>query len=282
MPAVLSLAGGGRVGRTLGRLFLQHGVFMIGDIRTRSAATAEQAAAFIGGGLALAPGQPMRVADVYMLAVPDDCIAAAAEELALAVPLEGAVVFHCSGAKAAAELEPARRAGALVASVHPVRSFADPENVARNFAGTWCGIEGDQGALDLLEPALRAIGAELVRIDPASKTLYHAASVFASNYLVTVVDAALNAYRLAGIDEAVARQLATPLATESLANVLRLGGPAALTGPIARGDFDTVARQHHALSTCDAAAGELYAALARATTALAERRRSGTTAAGKS
>lgn len=281
MPAVLSLVGGGRVGRTLGRLFLQHGAFLVGDIRTRSVASAQQAADFIGGGQALAPGQPMRVADVYMLAVPDDRIAAAAEELALAVPLEGAVVFHCSGAKAAAELEPARRAGALVASVHPVRSFADPENVAGAFAGTWCGVEGDQRALDLLEPALRAIGAQLVQIDPARKTLYHAASVFASNYLVTVIDAALNAYRLAGIDEAVARQLAAPLATESLANVLRLGGPAALTGPIARGDFETVARQQHALSGADAAAGELYAALARATTALADRQR-GAATAGKS
>lgn len=282
MPAVLSLVGAGRVGRTFGRLFLQHGVFMIGDIRTRSAASAAQAAAFIGGGHALIPGQPMRVADLYLLAVPDDRIAAAAEELALAVPLEGAVVFHCSGAKAAAELEPARRAGALVASVHPVRSFADPDQVSRAFAGTWCGIEGDQRALDVLEPALRAIGAELVQIDPAHKTLYHAASVFASNYLVTVIDAALNAYRLAGIDDDVARQLAAPLATESLANVLRLGGPAALTGPIARGDFGTVARQQQALAAQDPAAAELYAALARATMALAERQRAETTGAGKS
>lgn len=276
MPAVLSLVGGGRVGRTLGRLFLEHGVFMIGDIRTRSAASAQQAADFIGAGHALSPGQPMRVADVYMLAVPDDRIAAAAQELALAVPLEGAVVFHCSGAKAADELEPACRAGALVASVHPVRSFADPVNVAGAFAGTWCGIEGDQRALDVLEPALRAIGAQLVQIDAAHKTLYHAASVFASNYLVTVIDAALNAYRLAGIGEDVARQLAGPLASESLANVLRLGGPAALTGPIARGDFDTVARQQQALSGVDAAAGELYAALARATATLAERQRAAT------
>ena len=275
MQPVLSLVGAGRVGRALGRLFLQHGVFLIGDIRTCSAASAAHAAAFIGGGTALSPGQPMRVADVYMLAVPDDRIAAAAEELALAVPLEGAVVFHCSGAKAAAELEAARKAGALVASVHPVRSFADPGKVASEFAGTWCGIEGDQGALDVLEPALRAIGAQLVQIDAAHKTLYHAASVFASNYLVTVIDAALNAYRLAGIDEAVARQLVAPLATETLSNVLRLGGPAALTGPIARGDFETVARQQYALSSRDPAAGDLYAALAVATRSLAERQRTG-------
>ncbi|HYE38823.1 MAG TPA: DUF2520 domain-containing protein, partial [Ramlibacter sp.] len=114
--------------------------------------------------------------------------------------------------------------------------------------------------------------AQLVRIDPAAKTLYHAASVFASNYLVTVIDAALSAYEAAGIDPAVARQLAAPLASEALDNVLRLGGPAALTGPVARGDLDTVARQQQALGHWSAPAGELYAALARATGVLARRK----------
>ncbi|MFD2365147.1 Rossmann-like and DUF2520 domain-containing protein [Pseudoduganella sp. GCM10020061] len=273
MPQQLAIIGGGRVARALGKVFTHAGIFMLGDIRTRSLASAQQAAGFIGGGTALAPGQPMRVADVYMLAVSDDQIGPAAAALALDVPLAGAVVFHCSGAKAAAELEPARAAGAFVASVHPVRSFADPEQVARSFGGTWCGIEGDAPALELLEAAFGAAGAQLVRIDPAAKAVYHAASVFASNYLVTVVDAALAAYRAAGIDELSARQLAAPLAAEALDNVLRLGGPAALTGPIARGDMDTVARQQRALDAWDAPTGELYAALARATALLAARGR---------
>lgn len=272
MPLQLAIVGGGSVARALGRVFTHAGVFMPADIRTRSLDSAARAAAFIGGGIALAPGQPMRVADVYLLAVPDDQIGAAAAALALEVPLEGAVVFHCSGAKPAAELEAARAAGALVASVHPVRSFADPEQVAGNFAGTWCGVEGDQRALELLEPAFRAVGAQLVRIDPAAKAVYHAASVFASNYVVTVVDAALAAYQAAGIEPAAARQLAAPLATEALANVLRLGGPAALTGPIARGDMDTVARQQQALDRWSPPAGDLYAALARATALLAARK----------
>lgn len=272
MPLQLAIVGGGRVAQALGRVFTHAGVFVLGDIRTRSLDSAAQAAAFIGCGSALAPGQPMRVADVYMLAVSDDQIGAAAAALALEVPLEGAVVFHCSGAKPAAELEAARAAGAFVASVHPVRSFADPGNVARNFAGTWCGVEGDERALELLEPAFRAAGAQLVRIDPAAKVVYHAASVFASNYLVTVVDAALAAYEAAGIEPAVARQLAAPLASEALANVLRLGGPAALTGPIARGDVETVARQQRALDQWSAPAGELYAALASATRLLAVRK----------
>jgi predicted short-subunit dehydrogenase-like oxidoreductase (DUF2520 family) len=70
----------------------------------------------------------------------------------------------------------------------------------------------------------------------------------------------------------VARQLAAPLASETLANVIRLGAGPALTGPIARGDVDTVARQQAALDAWDGPSGELYRALALATTALAQRR----------
>jgi len=96
--------------------------------------------------------------------------------------------------------------------------------------------------------------------------------VFASNYLVTVLDAALRAYQAAGIPEPVARQLAQPLASESMANVFRLGAAPALSGPIARGDFATVARQQQAVSQWDADTGALYQALVAPTIALAHRK----------
>jgi len=272
MAPSLNLIGAGHVGRALGRLFAARGVFAVQDIVTRSLDSAQAAVAFIGAGRALAPDALPRAADVWMLAVRDDQIAAAAAALARAVPLDGAIVFHCSGAKASDELAAARQAGALVASVHPVRSFADPAAVARAFDGTFCGIEGDAAALALLQGAFGAIGARTVTIDGAAKTVYHAASVFASNYLVTVLDAALRAYRAAGVPDDIARALARPLALETLENVFRLGPETALSGPIARGDAETVLRQQAAVDTWDAPTGVLYAALAGATWDLAARR----------
>jgi len=277
MTATLNIVGAGHVGRTLGRLFAARGVFDLRDVKTRASASAQAAVAFIGAGRAVADAQPMRPADVWMLAVADDAIAAAAAALAQSVPVTGAVVFHCSGAKASGELDALRRAGALVASVHPVRSFADPATVAASFDGTFCGVEGDDAALATLLPAFEAIGARPVRIDAAAKTVYHAAAVFASNYLVTVMDAALRAWQAAGIPADVARELARPLATETLANVLRLGPEAALSGPIARGDGATVARQHAAVTAWDGPTGALYGALATATCDLARRKRAGQT-----
>jgi predicted short-subunit dehydrogenase-like oxidoreductase (DUF2520 family) len=273
MAPTLNIVGAGHVGRTLGRLFTEHGVFAVQDVLTRSHASALDAVAFIGAGRALAQVSELRPARVWMLAVGDDQIAPTCAALAAAGLLNGATVFHCSGARASGELQAARGAGAQVASIHPVRSFADPAAVAADFAGTWCGAEGDSDALALLSPAFEAVGARLVAIDAAAKTVYHAASVFASNYLVTVLDAALRAYAAAGVPPEVARELARPLASETLANVFRLGAPAALSGPIARGDLATVARQQAALQGWDGPTASLYQALVEATTALAERKR---------
>ncbi len=181
-------------------------------------------------------------------------------------------MFHCSGAKASTELAAAAAQGALVASAHPIRSFADPAQVAGAFGGTFVGIEGDAGALALLEPALLAIGARPVAIEASAKTLYHAAAVFASNYLVTVLDAAVRAYQAAGIAEPVARELMAPLVGETVANVMRMGAPPALSGPIARGDMQTVARQQAALDAWDSDTGALYRALAAATMDVARRK----------
>jgi predicted short-subunit dehydrogenase-like oxidoreductase (DUF2520 family) len=268
----LNIIGAGQVGRVLGRLFHASGAFKVQDVLTRSAASGAAAVSSIGAGHAVPDMASLRLADATMLTVPDDQIAPVCTQLALNGMLQGTLVFHCSGARSSADLRTAVSGGALVASVHPIRSFADPAAVLHGFAGTWCGVEGDPGALAVLEPALRSFGAKPVRIDPAAKTVYHAAAVFASNYLVTVVDAAMRAYQAAGVPEGIAREMARPLATETLANVFRMGPEAALTGPIARGDTTTVLRQQVAVTMWDGPTGALYAALAEATQDLAVRK----------
>lgn len=268
----LNIIGAGQVGRVLGRLFDASGAFKVQDVLTRSLESSAAAVSSIGAGRAVAEMGALRLADATMLTVPDDQIAPVCAQLALNGMLQGTLVFHCSGARSSSELRTAVSGGAIVASVHPIRSFADPAAVLHGFAGTWCGVEGDPAALAILEPALVSFGARPVRIDPNAKTVYHAAAVFASNYLVTVIDAAMRAYQAAGVPEATAREMARPLATETLANVLRMGSEAALTGPIARGDTSTVLRQQLALTQWDGPTGALYAALAEATRDLATRK----------
>ena len=272
MPPTLSIIGPGRVGKTIGRVLASAGIVSLLDILARSPEKGADASRFIGAGHAISQWQALRSADVYLLAVPDDQIDAACKALVASLCLRpGAVVFHCSGALTCAVLAAARDSGAAVASVHPVRSFADPAKVAADFAGTSCGVEGDVTALSILVPLFDAVGARMIGIEAAHKTLYHAAAVFASNYLVTLVDVAIQSYGQAGIAPEAALQMIAPLLRETADNALRLGPAAALTGPVARGDWQTVAHQQQALAAWNPGYARLYAQLAEATAALAAR-----------
>lgn len=278
MLKTLNIIGCGNVGKVLGRLWVLNGVFEPQDILNRSLESAASAAAFIGAGRPVADLAGLRPADVTLIGTPDDQIAPCCERLVDSGILRpGNVVFHCSGALPSSVLEPASRNGAVVASIHPIRSFAGPEQVAGSFAGTFCGVEGAPPALDTLVAAFSAIGGRTVPIDPAFKSVYHAAAVFSSNYLVTLLDTAAAAYEKAGIPREVALQLMEPLVRGTVENVFRLGPTDALTGPIARGDMATVVRQYKAVNAWDRQRGVLYKQMGKLTAAIAARKKAGKT-----
>ncbi|MFZ6751742.1 Rossmann-like and DUF2520 domain-containing protein [Undibacterium sp. Dicai25W] len=275
MMKKLTIIGAGKVGKVFGRRFQHRGVFSVVQILNRHLQSALNACEFIGidNVAALADRKQLQEADIWMLAVNDDQIIPACQMLQEQGVLNAdSIVFHCSGSKASTELVAAMETGAAVASIHPVASFANLQHVVENFPGTICSIEGDQRALAVLLPAIQAIGAQVVQISAETKLLYHAGSVFASNYLVTLLDTALRAYQAAGIPSELALAMAAPLARQSMENVFALGAAEALTGPIARGDMQTVARQQAVVSSWDAKAGDLYQAFTPPTQALAARK----------
>lgn len=267
----LNIIGCGKVGRTLARLWMQSQTVTIGDILNTSIESGERAAAFIGAGRAVKDYADLRPAEIFLIAAPDDQIAACCAALARSGHLAGSSIFHCSGALPSSILQAASEAGATIASIHPIRSFALPGKVAQDFAGTYCGVEGDQRALDQLGTLFSAIGAHFVPIDREQKILYHAAAVFASNYLVTLLDTAVQTYGKAGIPQNVALKMMTRLVRETTENVLQMGPEQALTGPIARGDIVTVIGQYHAVKNWNKRYGSLYKQLGKLTVNLVQR-----------
>lgn len=258
----LNIIGCGRVGRTLARLWHERGVFTVGDINDRTAEKSEAAVAFIGGGRACVEIAAMRAADVWLLATPDDRIAKTCAELAAGAPLAaGNTVFHCSGALPSTLLSAAGARGAQIASVHPLKTFADPAAAVQSFAGTSCTAEGDAAALAVLRPAFEKIGASVFEIDVAAKTLYHAGSVIVCNYLTALLESGLRSFESAGVARADATRMMEPLVRETLDNVFRLGPARALTGPIARGDLEVVQRQIAALAAADPRLEAVYRSL---------------------
>ena len=267
----LNIIGAGKVGKVLARHFHEQQVFRLQQVMNRSLPSALHAVDWLGAGQAAANIASLQAADVTMLTVADDQIASTCQQLADAGLLHaGSVIFHCSGAKSSAQLQAASLCGAVVASVHPVRSFANIDLLATQFGGTICSLEGDQPALDILLPALQSIGAQTLTISAANKLLYHAGSVFASNYLVTLMETALQTYQAAGISAEMAKKMAEPLARQTLENIFAMSTAAALTGPIARGDMQTVALQHEKVADWKQSAGDLYQAFIEPTVALAE------------
>jgi predicted short-subunit dehydrogenase-like oxidoreductase (DUF2520 family) len=269
----LSIIGAGKVGKTLGKLWLARKSLRLQDVFNRTQAGAGNATEFIGGGRPVSDYAALQPADIYLIATPDDRIATTCAALAEAGLLSpSSIVFHCSGALPSTVLRAAIDRGAAVASVHPIRSFAAPELVVQNFAGTWCGVEGDRRALDVLIPAFENIGANMVAINSDAKIHYHAGAVFACNYLVTLLDVATQSYARAGIAPDIALQMMAPLVRETVDNAFRLGPEAALTGPVARGDLATATLQWQAVAAADAKHGQLYEQLMRLTAELAARR----------
>lgn len=194
-----------------------------------------------------------------MITTPDRTIAATNDSLAAArVVRSGDVVFHCSGSLPSSDLAAVAALGARVASVHPLKSFADPRTAARTFAGTYCAAEGDRAALDVLAPAFEAIGGRVAEIDPQYKTIYHAASVIVCNYLAALMEAGLRCYEKAGLERDTATRMMEPLVRETLENVLGIGTARALTGPIARGDEEVVSRHLAALGAWDGRIAAIY------------------------
>ena len=262
MTPVLNIIGPGRVGRTLGALLARKGLCTVQDVLSAEFATAESAVAFIGAGRAVRKLADMRPATLWLLTPPDGAIASMAVALAAAGRVRaGDVVFHCSGAQPASILAPLSASGAQLASVHPLKSFAEPGAAVKSFAGTWCTVEGDIEALKVLRPLFEQLGARVAQIDPAGKTLYHAASVLVCNDLTALMESGLRAYEAAGLDRSTAQAIMEPLVRETLDNVFALGTVRALTGPVARGDAAVVVRQLEALDRLDPRIAAAYRAL---------------------
>jgi predicted short-subunit dehydrogenase-like oxidoreductase (DUF2520 family) len=272
MALTLNIVGCGRVGRTLARLWHGHGVFAIGDVDDRTSAKSADAVAAIGAGRAVGGIAGMRRADCWMITTRDDAIAACASALASSGHLSaGNVVFHCSGTLASSDLGPVAAKGAVAASVHPLKTFAGA-GTERDLDGVFCAAEGDADALVVLRPAFERLGATVSDIDPRFKTIYHAAGVMVCNYLVTLIEAGAACYQKAGYAQADALHVMEPLVRETLDNVFKLGTVRALTGPIARGDAQVVARHIEALRGWNPQLAALYTDLGNATIELARKK----------
>jgi predicted short-subunit dehydrogenase-like oxidoreductase (DUF2520 family) len=263
-PAMLrvGVVGAGRVGSTLAAALGRAGHEIVA-VSAVSDTSVRRARRNLPGVAIRPPPEVVAAADLVLLTVPDDVLPGLVTGLAATgAALEGRLVAHASGRHGLAVLEPAVRAGALPLALHPVMTFTGrPDDIDR-LAGISFGVTAPDSLRLAAEALVVEMGGEPVFIAEERRGLYHAALASAANHLVTLVVQAADLLREAGVDEP-ARMLG-PLLEAALDNALELGD-AALTGPVARGDADTVASHVRALRAAAPEALPAYLALARLT-----------------
>jgi predicted short-subunit dehydrogenase-like oxidoreductase (DUF2520 family) len=240
----------------------------IGAVVTRNQSSARRAVRFIGAGTALV-GLSRRVlaSTCILIATPDGAIEEIANELARigGQDLQGQVVLHTSGAMDSSVLHAARSCGASVGSMHPLQTFNGvtvPPLEGKVFA-----IEGDPMAVRTARKIARALGAAPSQIDARNKPLYHAAGALAAGHTLVVVEAAIQLLMSLGMKRTEAMRALLPMTQQVLQNYERLGPRAAWTGPLARGDYEVVAKHSNVLQQYSEQYRDAYDALNR----LAER-----------
>jgi len=183
-------------------------------------------------------------AEMVFITTPDDVIGRVCGEVQWH---EGQSVVHCSGAHSVDILEPAKKLGAATGSFHPLQTFADVAQALENLPGSTFALEGEGPLLSELKDLARILDGNWVELKPGDKVLYHAAAVFACNYLVTLVKVAADLWRDFGVGPKEATAALFPLLRGTVNNVGRIGLPDCLTGPIARGDLGTMEKHLDAL-----------------------------------
>jgi predicted short-subunit dehydrogenase-like oxidoreductase (DUF2520 family) len=272
----VAIIGAGRVGSSVGFLLKRAG-HTVTAIASRTESSAKIAAAFIGAGkpatdvVGAAAG-----AELIFITTPDRVIKEVCEKIGAAGAFKpGALAVHMSGAHSLDLLDAARTAGAHRAVMHPLQSLASREQGVKTLPGSYFRIEADTDALETAKDVVKALGGiELVmpgwKSDRVSAAMYHAGAVAVSNYFVALVDYGLKFYQALGADKKEALKAVLPLIRGTLHNIETLGIPDALTGPIMRGDTQTVCDHLDAMKKRTPELAALYKGLARQTVAVAK------------
>jgi predicted short-subunit dehydrogenase-like oxidoreductase (DUF2520 family) len=238
------IIGAGQVGKTLAYLLHRSSKYKVIGIYKRRLNDAKNSARFIGKDVRVFRDKFTAVsfADIVFITTPDSVIQKVADEIFTGTQkFSNKIILHCSGSFSSKLLRSAKRhKNVFIGSLHPLQTFAHPEDAVRTFRGTYCVYEGETKALQIIKGIIKALKGIPIQIKAKDKYLYHIGCVFASNYFVCLINTAVNFLKLAGFNDKDALQSLQPLINTTLKNIKTLGTTNALTGPIARGDILTI------------------------------------------
>lgn len=263
----VAIVGAGVVGTALASLLKEKGYEICG-MASRGEESLKKAAAIVGSEVrtTTTPEEITPEADVVFITTSDGAI----KEVCDGIAGKGGfhpeqIVVHTSGALPSTILASAQEQGALIASVHPLQSFADAKEAVKILPASIFNLEGDPAAIPILTKLVQELGGKPLAIDTEGKPLYHAAAVVACNLFVTLVYLSYRLFEAIDISEDDAAQALLPLIKGTVNNIERLGPVQALTGPIARGDAGVIKGHLEAFKMVDPRYSDIYCAISRLT-----------------
>lgn len=252
------LVGPGRAGGALAIALDRAGHDIIAVAARQPARAKEAADRFNAAPVAL--GDPIPSTDLVLIAVRDDAIGHVARALAPVIGDADGVV-HVSGATAVGALEPIAHAGAQTGSFHPLQTLPTPEAGADKLDGAWIAVTADEPLRTTLHELAASIGGRPFDLGDEHRTTYHAAAAAAANFPLAALTISRDLFAAAGVPF----DAAEPLVEAVVANAFEYGPSQSLTGPVARGDVDTVAAHLAAVSEATPQWREAFLALVAAT-----------------
>jgi len=263
----IAIVGAGLVGTALAYLLKEKGYTLVGlaDLREESL---KKAAALIGTKLrtTTVAEEITDEADLIFITTSDSAIQDACDGIAQKGGFHaGQIVVHTSGALPSTILKGAQERGALIASMHPLQSFADVKQAMKIIPSSIFNLEGDAGAIPALKELVQELGGKSLAINTEGKPLYHAAAVVACNFLVTLVYLSYQLFEAIDISQDDAARALLPLIKGTVNNIEHLGPVKALTGPIARGDVDVIRGHLDAFKAVDPRFTDIYRSISSLT-----------------
>ncbi len=259
----IGFIGAGKVGFSLGKYFMEHGIYVSGYY-SRNLNSSKEAAAFTKTKYYIELEDIIKESDTLFLTVPDGSIREVYSKI-IQLDIEGKCLVHCSGALSSMVFSGISEKGARGCSVHPICAVSHKLTGYQDLSKAYFTIEG-KDVTDLSE-ILRSCGNVVEVISSEQKVKYHAASVYASNLVVGLYDVAAGLLQECGLSEDFAKNALQPLFLGNARNIASKGVVQALTGPVERADSETVEKH---LSSLMGDEREIYRLLSRRLVSLAE------------
>ncbi|MBU2513250.1 DUF2520 domain-containing protein [bacterium] len=266
----IGFIGAGRVGTAFG-IYLKNRGFQLSGYLSRSLHSAKTAAELTDSQVYSNDVSLVKDSDLLFITCNDDQIESVARNIfSTGNSLKNRSFAHMSGALSSASLVCLQEMGAYIYSVHPMQSFADVTKSVEDLSNTTFGIEGPQ-QLEKIVSLLKKTGNNHLVLSPDQKTEYHIASCVVSNYLTALLSFGFNMMQSIGITQSTAISALAPMINGTIRNIIRTGPEKALTGPIARGDVETIIKHLQVFNAARTDESDTYKLLGRLTLALAQK-----------